>query len=203
MPYVAATPLPPQVLDANGDPLANGTLEFYLTGTSTATPVYSDDSGTSLGATVTLNARGEPQNSGGTAVNLYYNTSIVYKIVRKDSSGSTIAPTIDPFVPSGSFAPITPLTYGALGDKTTDCLSAFDSALAAAYTAGRALYIPGLAPGFFYKISDTWSIQDRDDVHIFGDGTGSLILNANTGGSPAIQVNSTTHASTAASPSIS
>lgn len=97
MGYQAATPLPPQFVDASGVPISGGTVEFYLTGTTTATPIYADSIGTQIGTSVTLNARGEPQTSGGTAVNLYYNDKITYKIVRKNSGGVVVAPTTDPF----------------------------------------------------------------------------------------------------------
>ena len=68
MAYIAGSSTIPQFFDGSGSPLSGGTVEFYLTGTTTATPVYSDSSGTSLGTSVSLNSRGEPQNSGGSIV---------------------------------------------------------------------------------------------------------------------------------------
>lgn len=79
----------PQFFDTNGDPLNGGSLTFYAAGTTTPQAVYSDSTlSTSLGSVVTLNAAGRPA-SGGTPVPVFLsNTS--YKILLKDSSGSTI-----------------------------------------------------------------------------------------------------------------
>lgn len=101
MSYLLGEPTVQQYFDANGDPLASGTIEFYLAGTSTPTPIYSDSAGTSLGTSVTLNSIGAPQSGGGTAVALFFDTNIIYKIARKDSAGTAIAPTIEPFYPDG------------------------------------------------------------------------------------------------------
>jgi hypothetical protein len=86
-----------QYEDANGNPLVNGTLEFFLWNTSTPQNVYKDSSGTVLGTTVTLNALGQPQDSGGNEVDIFYDDTLEYKIVRKDSGGTAIDPTIGPF----------------------------------------------------------------------------------------------------------
>jgi len=46
-------------VDANGDPLEGGTVEFYIAGTSTSVDVYADkDLVTNLGNSVTLDSRG-------------------------------------------------------------------------------------------------------------------------------------------------
>ena len=107
MAYRAATPFPEQFLDANGNAISGGTVYFYLTGTSTPATVYSDSAGTSLGTSVTLNSRGEPQTSGGTACTIYYDDAVTYKIVRKDAAGATVAPTVDPFTVSVTSAAVT------------------------------------------------------------------------------------------------
>lgn len=86
-----------QYEDVNGNPLVNGTLEFFLWNTSTPQNVYKDSSGTVLGTTVTLNALGQPQDSGGNEVDIFYDDTLEYKIVRKDSGGTEIDPTIGPF----------------------------------------------------------------------------------------------------------
>lgn len=98
--------LPAQYEDASGNPLVGGTIEAFLWNTTTPTPLYSDESGTVIGVTVSLNSRGEPQTSGGTAVQLFGNTAITqgYKLVRKDADGAVIPPTLGPiynqFTPS-------------------------------------------------------------------------------------------------------
>lgn len=97
MAYKMAVPLGYQFEDANGAPLVGGTIEFYITGTSTATPIYFDSAGSASATSVTLNALGQPQTSGGTAAALFFDDSVTYKLVRKDALGSTIEPTFDPF----------------------------------------------------------------------------------------------------------
>lgn len=79
----------PQFTDNNGDPLASGTLEFYESGTSTALAVYSDaDLSTSVGATVTLNSSGFPQNSGSEIA--LFLLPRAYRIIVKNSAGTTL-----------------------------------------------------------------------------------------------------------------
>lgn len=89
MGYRLSTALPPQFEDSNGDPLASGTLEFYLAGTATPTPIYFNSAGSSSANTVTLDSLGMAAN-GGTRVGLYFDDTITYDIVIKDSTPSTI-----------------------------------------------------------------------------------------------------------------
>ena len=96
MGYILGEPTVQQYFDANGDPLENGTIEFYVWDTSTPTGIYSDSTGTSAGKSVTLNSIGAPMY-GGTSIALFFYTNIVYKIVRKDSFGTVIEPTIGPY----------------------------------------------------------------------------------------------------------
>lgn len=72
--------------------LNGGVLYFYLSGTSTPTPVYSDAALlVPYGTSVTLNSAGRVP--GG----LYLNPSVgAYKLIVKDSSGVTVGNTIDP-----------------------------------------------------------------------------------------------------------
>lgn len=76
-------------VDANGDPLAAGTLNFYAAGTLTPQSVFADaDGNTSLGSIVTLNSSGQPSNSGSpTGV---YLSPTGYKLIIKDSNGATV-----------------------------------------------------------------------------------------------------------------
>lgn len=79
----------PQFFDSNGDPLAGGSLTFYAAGTNTLIDVFSDSAHlVSLGSTVSLNSTGRPV-SGSTLVTVYFGASS-YKIVLKDSGGTTI-----------------------------------------------------------------------------------------------------------------
>lgn len=91
MAYVKGQPFIPQFVDpATGLLLASGTVEFYLTGTSTPTPYYTNSGGSSGGTSLTLGSGGKP------ATDIYFNTAITYKIVVKNAAGS-ILDTIDPF----------------------------------------------------------------------------------------------------------
>ena len=134
MSYVLGEPTVQQYFDSNGDPLVNGTIEFYLSGTTTPTSIYSDSAGTAIGTSVTLNSSGAPANSG-TAVALFFDTAVSYKIVRKDAAGVEIAPTIDPYMtPKSASAK----DFGAAGDGVTDDTIAMQ----AAFDAGGFLVIP-------------------------------------------------------------
>jgi len=89
MAYRQASAFVSQFLDANGEPLAGGTIKAYLAGTTTTTSLFTDDSGTSAGSTITLNARGEPEVSGNT-INIWLDETITYKLILADSAGATI-----------------------------------------------------------------------------------------------------------------
>jgi hypothetical protein len=101
MPYVAFQPIPPQFQDSSSVNLSGGTLEFYLSGTSTPTNIYSDDAGTVLGTSVTLNASGYPE-SGGNVVALYRDVDVDLKVVLKDASAVTLWTSDDLVHPDAS-----------------------------------------------------------------------------------------------------
>lgn len=86
MAYLPLINVVPQFFDNLGDPLVGGTLNAYVAGTSTPTNMYSDISGTVAGTSVTLDSRGEPT----TIKMIWLDTSISYKFILKDSSGTTI-----------------------------------------------------------------------------------------------------------------
>lgn len=79
------------ILDSNGDPISDGTVEFYDAGTTDARTVYStkDLSTTSLGTTVDLNAAGMLVNDANALV-VVYTGNTDYKVIIKDSSGATV-----------------------------------------------------------------------------------------------------------------
>ena len=87
---VAVLPWAFAILDSNGDPVSGGTIEFYNAGGLVARTVYSDHSlSTSLGAIVTLSSAGVPINGSSTPVIIYTGTTD-YKVIIKNSSGSTL-----------------------------------------------------------------------------------------------------------------
>lgn len=77
----------------DGTLLSGGTLSYYIAGTTTPVTVYTDSVGTEAGATITLNARGEPEVSGNTII-IWLSASVDYKVIGKNASGG-IEWTID------------------------------------------------------------------------------------------------------------
>ena len=86
--FIPLTNLPQHFIDTDGTPLVNGTLEFYLAGTDTATELFADSSGTSIGTSITLNSAGWPE-SGGNTITLFRDQSKSYKVVHKNAAGAT------------------------------------------------------------------------------------------------------------------
>lgn len=97
MAYKLAQLFPPQFEDANGNPLVLGTIEFYIYNLTTPTPFYTDSTGTSGGTSCSLNSLGQPVSGGGTNLQIFLDTSIVYKVIRKDATGTQIQPTLGPY----------------------------------------------------------------------------------------------------------
>lgn len=123
MAYVKAQPFKPQFEDVNGNPLSLGTVEFFLWNTSTPTPYYTDTIGTSGGTSLTLNSLGKPAND------LFFDTTITYKIVTKDAAGSVID-TLGPFAVSASAPDLADTTNVALGDAMVGVKRTLASAIA-------------------------------------------------------------------------
>ena len=69
--------------------MSGGTLEFYLAGTTTTTELFSDNTGTSIGISITLNSGGWPE-SGGNVIFLFRDQSKALKIVGKNAVGATL-----------------------------------------------------------------------------------------------------------------
>jgi len=75
----------PQFVDTNGAPMSSGTLTFYAAGTTTPQNTYTDSTGSTANSNpMTLNSRGEPANE------IWLTGGVSYKMVLKDSGGSTI-----------------------------------------------------------------------------------------------------------------
>jgi len=62
--YIPLTNIPTQFTNSDDTLLENGTIEFYLAGTTTATDLFSDNVGTSIGTSITLNSFGLPEHDG-------------------------------------------------------------------------------------------------------------------------------------------
>lgn len=75
----------PQFVDANGAPMSSGTVTFYVAGSTTPQNTYTDSTGGVANANpITLNTRGETPNE------VWLMGGVTYKLVLKDSSGSTV-----------------------------------------------------------------------------------------------------------------
>lgn len=88
--FVPLLAIPIQLQDSTTSVnMASGSLEFFLAGTSTPTNMFSDNAGTSIGTSITLNSGGYPE-SGGNVITLFIDSSISYKIVGKDAAAATV-----------------------------------------------------------------------------------------------------------------
>jgi hypothetical protein len=112
-----------RALDASADVYSGAVLHFFDAGTSNTRTVYSNYGlSTSLGTTVTCDSGGFPTSDGTTKVEVYTGTS-AYKVVLKNSSGTTIW-TIDNIVGA---LDTTPFTAAAFAAPDTDCASDTDN----------------------------------------------------------------------------
>ncbi len=96
---MAAFLFPELIFEDNttGSPLAAGTIETYIAGTSTPAVTYTDAGGlTSVGTYVPLDANGRPNNGNG----IWLGAGVNYKFIIKDSDGSTVQ-TVDNVSPGG------------------------------------------------------------------------------------------------------
>lgn len=86
------------------------------------------------------------------------------------------------------------MRYGAdPSNKAFDCLAAFNRAAAVAVYSGR-IVIPAVPDaGYFYRLSDTWVLQNLDGVTIEGEGDRSCLLIANGTGVNAVTIDSSLH----------
>lgn len=200
MAYVPLTKLPQQFFDNLSNFLVGGTLNAYLAGTSTPTNMFSDDTGTVAGTSVTLDSRGEPT----TFKLIWIDSTKNYKFILKDSTGSTIW-TIDDisgddvsdasmvtYTPAGSGAVATTVQaklretvsvkdFGAVGDGVADDTVAFVAALAVG---------PVYVPAGSYRI--TSSIVLPSNAKVRGDGVNKTIIKSEVIGDSLFKCNTDT-----------
>jgi hypothetical protein len=82
-----------QFINNAGQPYAAGQLFFYLSGTSTPTPTYSDQ------ALTIPNSNPVILDAAGNAGNIFLNSAITYKVVLEDANNNPIW-TFDPVIPT-------------------------------------------------------------------------------------------------------
>ena len=167
---VAVFPPGFRLLDANGDPVSGGTINFYAAGTSTPRTVYStsDLTTTSLGAVVYTNSDGVPVASEGssTAV-MVYTGSTAYKIIFKDGSGTTLfggafdnikgALDTSTFLTTGSTSTLTQPVITKTGNYTV--VAADRSKLIECNTTGGQFTLTLTAAA---TLGDNWSVKIRN-----------------------------------------
>lgn len=90
MAFTPFNPFPIQLQDASGNNYSSSELRFFLAGTSTATNMYSNNTGTSIGNTISLNANGYPE-SGGNVITLFRDTSVNLKVEFHANASSVTA----------------------------------------------------------------------------------------------------------------
>ncbi len=78
-----------RAVDATGAPLAGGKLQFYLTGSTTPTPVYTTSSLTTPLSNPVV------ADSGGLFAGIYLDPTVTYRMQLQTSSGSVLA-DVDP-----------------------------------------------------------------------------------------------------------
>lgn len=117
------------LLDGNANPLSGGTLEFYVSGTSTPQSVYSDDSlSTPTTNPYSLDAAGRHGD--------IFLIPADYKVVLKDANGITVK-TIDPVHGgSGSFVQTSTGIVYALNPATLGTVAIYGSLAAAQSASG-------------------------------------------------------------------
>lgn len=91
----------PTAFSSNGLPAAGAKLYFYYTGTTTPAPTY-----TTSGLT-TANSNPVVADSSGHFAPIYLDSSIIYRLVIKDSAGTQLGSTIDPYIPGATNPSVT------------------------------------------------------------------------------------------------
>src|SRR5574337_785177 len=127
---------------------------------------------------------------GGTRVAAAEGTVYAGREFRVTTTGDiTPGTTAISFLPIPHVEPgtINVQSYGALGDGVTDDYAAFAAAYADAAVQRRALFIPSLPTGKYYKLSQALNITHQDFV-LYGEGVGSLLCAFNATGLNAITV---------------
>ena len=95
----------PQWVDDRGLPLTGGSIEFFLTGTTTHADTYADSSETTPNPNpVLLNAAGRTSSDGINELDVYLNSNFIYRIVLRDIDGVVVR-TIDGLTDSVFNAP--------------------------------------------------------------------------------------------------
>lgn len=165
MAYVKAQLTIPQIEDANGNPASGYTISSYVWDTNTPLAMYTSSAGAGSATSFTLNSLGQPQTGGGTAVDVFLDTSAVYKFIIRDSLGSQVGATIGPVYPVK--------TTNELRLNVLDYYSGsgdFDDAIADAYAeavarGGGVIWFPWRLAGYTFEMFTV----SHPKIHFWGD----------------------------------
>lgn len=142
-----------QFIDANGNPLASGTVTYYIPGTTTLKTTWQDAAQSVQNSNpVVLDALGQAVVYGNGSYREYVNDSLGNLVSDSVTTVYPISTALAPLVGASSLgavvtllgtAPfITPQQYGAVGNGSTDDSNAFRSANVAATAIGGYVYVP-------------------------------------------------------------
>lgn len=132
MPFYASTPFPVQFSNPDTGALASGyTLTAYLKGTSTETPMYTNETGTSAGTSITFNSAGYPEVSGS-IITVFLDTAIDYKFIMRDEDSNTEW-TVDGVSTAGLSSLGASSEYDSVATMKTQGLSAGSTVETASY----------------------------------------------------------------------
>lgn len=177
MSYLLPTLFPPQFEDANGNPLVLGTIEFYVWNTTTPSPFYTDSIGTSGGVSCALGLIGQPINGGGTSIQIFLDSAITYKVVRKDAAGTVIAPTLGPYSVSQASqieGELISAFFISKALRVVDSIAALKALSKTQYTRSfvTGYYAAGDGGGgpYWYDSTDTTSTDNGGTIIVASDG---------------------------------
>ena len=162
-------PVSQQWFDNNGNPLANGKIYTYISGTSTPKTSYADYALTSSNTNPVI------LDAGGRAT-IYLGPGLPpYKIVVMTSDNTTVS-TRDPVYGGsllGASEWVNLLAYGGVGDGTTDNRNAILSAMTAASNYNTFVYAP---PGVYAFTGTITNASAPNFLGIVGENQGSTVF---------------------------
>lgn len=145
---------------SNGAPVYGAKLNFYLTGTTTRTPIYAD-SGLIVEHTNPVIA-----DASGRYPNIYLDSEIIYKVVQTDRNDVPIGDAIDPYIPGTALKGDTGDTGPA--DNTYTNLTAFKAQAVTNKVATLKLAGADAVP-YSWVEGDFSAISPDDSVYIKSD----------------------------------
>lgn len=144
---------------SNGAPVAGAKLNVYLTGTTTRTPIYSDEALTIEHPNPVI------ADAAGKYPNIYLDGDIVYKVVQTDRNDVPIGDAIDPYIP-GQYQKGDKGDPGPANNTYTD-LAAFKAQPVTNANSTLITAIGGV--NYSWLVGDYSGVTPDDDVYIKAD----------------------------------